>query len=195
MLQIGLTGGIGSGKSLVAKIVQTLSFPVFYSDAEAKKIVNENSSVRGQIIQLLGQEAYAENGYNSVYVAQKVFGQPELLHQLNQIIHPAVRLAFQDFAAQQDAPFVFNEAAILFETGAYKTFDVMVLVCSPEELRLKRTQNRDQISAEAVKLRMSKQWTDDQKRPLADFVIENNEQDSLLVQIQEMLAFLKTRIT
>ncbi len=187
MLRIGLTGGIGSGKSLVAKILETKHIPVFYSDDEAKSIVNTNVKVKSEIIALLGPEAYTETGYNRNYVAQRVFQSPEELAKLNQIIHPAVRQAFDQFVVSSKVPYVFNEAAILFETGAYKTFDFMVLVCSPEKLRLERLLNRDKTSTEEIKLRMEKQWSDDEKRPLADFVIENNEKDSLLEQIDDLL--------
>ena len=194
MLRIGLTGGIGSGKSLVAKILETRNFPVFYSDEVAKNVVNKDVGVKSKIISLLGPDAYTESTYNRNYVAQRVFQAPEELAKLNQIIHPAVRHAFDEFVLSSNVPYVFNEAAILFETGAYKTFDFMVLVCSPEKLRYERLLIRDKTTMEEIKLRMDKQWSDEQKRPLADFVIENNEKDSLLEQIDQLLKKIQSSL-
>jgi dephospho-CoA kinase len=187
MLRIGLTGGIGSGKSLVAKILETRNIPVFYSDKEANALVEKNAEVKSKIIDLLGAEAYNSSGYNRPYVAQRVFNSADLLGKLNQIIHPAVRQAFDHFVSSRNSTYVFNEAAIFFETSAHQSFDFMVLVCSPMELRIKRLQDRDKATVEEIKNRMDKQWSDEKKRPLADFIIENNENDSILEQIDELL--------
>lgn len=190
MLTIGLTGGIGSGKTTVAKIFESRGYPVFYSDDIAKAIVVENQLVKEQIIDLLGPEAYANGKYNRVFVGEKVFSNNELLSKLNQIIHPAVRQAFKTYAIQQSQPFVLNEAAILFETGAYTSFDKTILVCSPQELRIKRLLERDKASIDEIQARMDKQWSDSQKRELASFVIENDEKQSLLHQVDEIIKAL-----
>jgi dephospho-CoA kinase len=187
MITIGLTGGIGSGKTTVAKILESKGFPVFYSDDVAKAIVVGNPTVKDEIIELLGEEAYLNGAYNREFVGKTVFANKELLTKLNHIIHPAVRKAFSDFSRQQTHPLVINEAAILFETGAYTSFDKTILVCSPKELRIKRLLNRDGASEGEIKARMDKQWTDEQKRELANFVIENDEKHSLLFQIDEIV--------
>ncbi len=191
MLRIGLTGGIGSGKSVVARILETMGFPVFYSDEEARRIVESNPSVKTNIIELIGPEAYQEEKYNRTFVSEKVFRNSDILNQLNQIIHPAVRQSFELFIEENKSEFVFNEAAIFFETGAYSAFDETVLVCAPKELKISRIQKRDGLSREEIILRMEKQWSDDKKRELASFSIENDESHSVLEQIQDMLTFLR----
>jgi dephospho-CoA kinase len=189
---IGLTGGIGAGKSLVSKILVSMSYPVFNSDAEAKKMVEKNSVIRANIIKILGKKAYTAEGYNRPYVASIVFNDNEKLEQLNAIIHPAVRQAFKEFSIEHAGELVFNEAAILFETGAYKTFDKTILVVADEEIRLKRVLDRDKSSKEEIQARFSKQWNDNQKMKLADFIIDNNEKESVLLQIQAILKSLNS---
>lgn len=188
---IGLTGGIGAGKSLISKILESLSFPVFNSDLEAKLLVENNLEIKSKIKELLGDKAYTHKGYNRPYVANIVFQNVEKLELLNSIIHPAVRRSFQEFAQKSDSKLIFNEAAILFETGAFKTFDKTILVCANEELRIKRIVKRDNTSVEEVKSRLAKQWPDAKKRPLADFIIENNETESVLLQLNEIIDLLK----
>lgn len=188
MVRIGLTGGIGAGKSTVAKILQARSYPVFYSDLAAKILVENDWDIQLKIKSIFGERAYLNGEYNREYIAELAFENQDLLNQLNQIIHPAVREAFDRFVAEQKPnQLVFNEAAILFETGAFSSFDFTILVCAPEELKIERLQQRDKSSISAIKARMRKQWSDEKKRPLADFVIENNEKDSVLLQVDEML--------
>ncbi|MDG1347312.1 MAG: dephospho-CoA kinase [Crocinitomicaceae bacterium] len=193
MLLIGITGGIGSGKSLVAKILETLKYPVFYSDSEAKNIVRSNDEVQNEIIRIFGPEAYLQGEYNRPFVAEKVFANQELLTQLNQLIHPAVRAAFDEFCDKSKAEIVFNEAAILFETGTYKSFDAVILVCSPEKLRVERLMKRDNASKEEIQARMNKQWSDDKKKKLTNLIIENDEKSSILEQIDEILTIIRPR--
>ncbi len=193
MLLIGITGGIGSGKSLVAKILETLKYPVFYSDSEAKNIVRSNDEVQNEIIRIFGPEAYLQGEYNRPFVAEKVFANQELLTQLNQLVHPAVRAAFDEFCDKSKAEIVFNEAAILFETGTYKSFDAVILVCSPEKLRVERLMKRDNASKEEIQARMNKQWSDDKKKKLTNLIIENDEKSSILEQIHEILTIIRPR--
>lgn len=187
MFRIGLTGGIGSGKSTIAKILESKRFPVFYSDKEAKSVVHSDVAVKQQIIHLLGKQAYINGVYNREYIASKVFKDKNLLESLNMIIHPAVREAFELFSKNQKESLVFNEAAILFETGSYTSFDYTILICSPIELRLERIMSRDKVTKEEVEARMSKQWDDNKKRALADFTIENNEKESILFQVDQVV--------
>lgn len=189
MLKIGLTGGIGSGKSLIGKIVETLGYPVYYSDLAAKELVDTDSEIRNQLIQLLGSEVYIIDELNRLFLAQQLFKNDQLRIQVNQIIHPKVRTAFVEWCNRQNSPYVFNEAAILFETGAYKTMDINLLVTAPKELRIQRVIERDKMTVQQVEERIRKQWSDNEKSELANFIIVNDEKDPLIAQIE---AFLET---
>ncbi len=190
MLKIGLTGGIGSGKSLIGKIVENLGYPVYYSDLAAKELVDTDSEIRSQLIGLLGSEVYIVNELNRPFLAQQLFKNDQLRIQVNQIIHPKVRSAFEEWCNRQNSPYVFNEAAILFETGAYKTMDKNLLVTAPTELRIQRVIERDKMAVQQVEERISKQWSDNEKRALADFIIINDEKEPLIAQIETFLATL-----
>ena len=181
---IGLTGGIGSGKSTVAGYFKELGIPVFDSDLEAKKLMNENRELRHQIIDLFGKNAYKGDFLNREYIAGKVFEDSELLERLNGLVHPAVRLKFQDWVSKQDAPYVIQEAAILFEHGAYKLLDEMILVWAPKELRIKRVMKRDSKSRDQVLARMENQWGDTEKTALSDHIIENIHLEETQKQVQ-----------
>lgn len=185
--RIGITGGIGAGKSIVCRVISTMGYPVFYSDKAAKDILETDAGVMASVTKLFGAEAYSNGTLNRPFIANQVFGNETLLEALNAIVHPAVRLAFERWAEKQPTPLVFNEAAILFETGAYKNFDAVVLVTAPEALRIERVMARDKVNEEAVKARMAKQWTDDQKMPLATFTILNDDQTMLIPQVIELL--------
>ena len=189
-MTIGITGGIGAGKSLISRILETLSYPVFNSDKEAKVLVESNPVIKQKIIQLLGKDAYENGLYNRSYVATIVFHNENKLKQLNDIIHPTVRQLFIDFVASQSSSLIFNEAAILFETGAYKSFDKTILVCAKEDVRLKRIISRDGANEKDVLTRFAQQWRDNEKIPLADFVIENNDEKSVLLQLNSILTEL-----
>ena len=172
---IGLTGGIGSGKSTVAGFIEELGFPVYYSDVRAKEIVNDNENLKNEISKLLGENAYDESGrYNRKYVADLVFNNDELLKQLNGLIHPAVRLDFENWVASQSAEFVFKETALLFELklneGCYKS----ILVTADDNIRIKRVMDRDGKTYREVEAVMTKQMPEKDKVKKADFVIYNN---------------------
>lgn len=189
-LKIGVTGGIGSGKTTVCKIIEKLGFPVFYSDEEAKDLMLTNATIIDGVKKLFGEAAYQDGALNRPYLAQIVFNNPSLLSALNQVIHPEVRNAFDNFAQQNKyKKLVFNEAAILFETGAYKNFDFTILVSAPIELRVKRVCERDHVSEQDVLKRMQNQWPDENKIPLADFVVHNDQQ-ALQPQIESVINVL-----
>ena len=194
MLKVGITGGIGSGKSMVGKILEALGYPVFYSDDQAKSLSDTDPDIRKDLIQLFGSEVYNQNGLNRRFLAEKIFGDESHRQRVNQIIHPRVRQAFVEFCNNQTSEIVFNEAAILIETGAHKNFDAMVLVTAPEDVRILRVQQRDQSDAESIKQRMQKQWTDDQKRPHADFEIINDGEKPLLKQVEELVESLASSV-
>ena len=170
---VGITGGIGSGKTTIARYFhERFGIPVYYADAEAKALMH-TPQLKKKIIQLLGEQAYKGDTLDRGFVASRVFKDTDLLNALNAIVHPAVGRHFKSWVQEQEAPYVLKEAAILFENGNAADCDAVILVTAPEDLRIARVVERDGTSAEAVKERMSKQWSDDRKIPLADFVIEN----------------------
>jgi dephospho-CoA kinase len=172
---IGLTGGIGSGKSTIGKWFLEKGIPVYDSDKEAKDLMNNSQTLKEQITELLGPEAYIINIYNRPYVAQLVFQNKDLLSQLNAIVHPAVFEHFHNWIKQQNSPFIVKEAAILFESGSYKDCDYILSVVADESIRLKRVMARDEVTEQQVKDRIANQWTDEQRIEHSNFVIENNK--------------------
>jgi dephospho-CoA kinase len=185
---IGLTGGIGVGKSVVAKILESMGFAVFYSDFEAKELVNRDEFIRKELSELVNEDLYQTGELDRKRLAALIFGSSQLRAQVNNVIHPRVRAHFKAFCdAQPDQQLIFNEAAILFETGAYNQFDKNVLVTAPDKLRIHRVMKRDSISEQEVHNRINAQWSDDKKRALADFVIVNDEQKPLLDQVEKMV--------
>lgn len=191
MLRIGLSGGIGSGKSTVAGILAKMGYPVFYSDQEAKRLYDENPVLQKQLVDLFGPAIYRDGQLNKAFLAQQLFSNAELKAQVTALVHPLVRKAFEVWAQQQVSDLVFNEAAILFETGAYKDFDATVLVTAPIETRIERVQKRDLISREAVLQRIANQWPDSKKMNLTSYIITNDGQP-LLQQIEDVISKLKT---
>lgn len=187
MLRVGITGGIGSGKSLVSKILKSMNFPIFNSDSEAKRIITENKELREELITLFGKEVYSNKELNKPFLANIIFNDDIALKKVNALIHPKVRHSFEEFAAIQKSRIVFNEAAILFESGGYELMDHVILITAPEELRITRVMNRDNVSKMEVEARMSKQWSDDQKRKLTNLEIVNDEKRPLVNQIEDIL--------
>lgn len=175
MITIGLTGGIGSGKTTIAQWFQEKGIPVYNSDFEAKKLMNENEDLIQQLIELFGDETYKNGEYNRSYVASKVFNDKELLNQLNAIVHPAVFKHFDEWMDNQNSSFVVKEAAILFESGSYKDCDYIISVIADEEKRIDRVAKRDQLNEDQIRSRMKNQWTDEQRIEKSDFIIENNK--------------------
>ena len=172
---IGITGGIGSGKSTVSKFIEELGFPVYDSDFWAKELVNLDENLKSRIIELLGEESYDENGkYNRKFVAEKVFDHQELLLKLNQIIHPAVKIHFENWVNAQNAEFVFKETALLFELKLNESCYQSILVTADENIRIKRVMNRDGRTYREVKEIIDKQMPEVDKVKIADFVIQNN---------------------
>ncbi len=183
---VGLTGGIGSGKSFVASIFENLGVPVYISDIKAKELMHSNLIVRNQIINLLGEEAYHEENLNRKWIAKQVFSNKELLQKLNAIVHPAVAKDFSVWYENQKSPFVIKESAILFESGGYKKCDKVILVTAPKSLRIERVIQRDNTSEHDVKKRIDNQWEDSKRIPLSDFVIENIKREATMNQVRNV---------
>jgi dephospho-CoA kinase len=185
---VGITGGIGSGKTFVCQVLETMGYPVFYSDKEAKKIIVSNKIVKKSIIDLFGKEAYTDSGkINTSFLSKQIFNDKTLLNKMNGIVHPAVRLAFKEWATGQKSKIVFNEAAIIFETGIYKNYKHVVLVTAPKDLKIKRITKRDQSTIEQIENRMKNQWTDQKKAEFTNLTINNDEQSMLIPQIVDVL--------
>lgn len=192
MKKIGITGGIGSGKSVVGKILEAMNFPVYYSDERSKNIVDSDPDIRKELLALIGTEVYLNDKLDRPFLAEKIFRDDTLLQKVNAIIHPKVRQQFADWAEAQNSTIVFNEAAILFETGAYKSMDATILVTAPLEIKIDRVVKRDRLTREQVLERMSKQWSDEQKSPLADFIVANDDTQPLLKQVENIILKLTT---
>lgn len=186
---IGLTGGIGSGKTTVAQYIEDCGFPVYYSDDRAKTIVNDNEVVKNKIKELLGTDSYDENGiYNRKYVAGKVFNDEELLLKLNGIIHPAVRLDFEEWERKQTKYLVFKETALLFELKLNLQCYKSLLVTAEDNIRLKRVMDRDSKTYREVETVMNNQMPEKDKIKLADYVIYNNTNlDDLKEQTERII--------
>tara|TARA_B100000508_G_scaffold48272_1_gene37510 strand:+ start:57869 stop:58444 length:576 start_codon:yes stop_codon:yes gene_type:complete len=187
MIKVGLTGGIGAGKSIVARVLATMGFPVFYSDKVGKELLSDNSDIQNEVINIFGNEAYAEGELNRGFLAKMIFSDNQLKEKLNAIIHPAVREEFDAWSKKQNSTIVFNEAAILFETGSYKNFDKNILVTAPEEIRINRVMERDDSSKEEIRSRMENQWSDSRKKKLADFEIVNDGNQLIIPQLEKIL--------
>ena len=188
MLKVGITGGIGSGKTTVCRVFEVLGLPVFYADNAAKSIMQTDGLLREDILQEFGKGSYFENGeLNRKHISTIVFNNKEQLTKLNALVHPAVFRAFDAWVSDQKyAPYVLKEAALLFETDSHKMCDETILITSPEALRIKRIVGRDQTTAEEVRLRMKRQFSDEQKAKLADHTIINDEKVLLIPQIMSL---------
>lgn len=188
MKVVGITGGIGSGKTTVSKLFETLGIPVYYADAQAKRMMTSNPKVKREVKALLGPLAYHQNGKpNRTYIAHKVFNDAEILNRLNQIVHPAVRMDaerwVETFKTNPETPYVLQEAALLVETGSYKGMNALIVVSCPEEIRIDRVMRRDKLNYESVLLKIKNQMKEEEKVKVADFVIINDGKSLLIPQV------------
>jgi len=188
MLKIGITGGIGSGKTTVCKVFELLGIPIFYADTVAKLIMNTDPVLKEEILKTFGEKSYSMDGVlNRAHLSSIVFNNESELNKLNALVHPAVFRAFDKWLAiHHDAPYIIKEAALLFETKSYTMCDLSVLVVSPEASRVRRVIARDGISHDEIVLRMKRQFSDEQKMKLADHILFNDENQLLIPQILEL---------
>lgn len=173
MKTVGLTGGIGSGKTTVANFFRELGAPVYIADEEAAKLMHAHAGVKNKIVSIFGEKSYRDGILNKKYIAARVFNDEEQLKKLNAVVHPAVEKHFVEWKKEQHASYIIYEAAILFETGSYKKFDFNILVTAPMDERINRIQTRDGSQVSEIKARMANQWTDAKKKNFADFVLNN----------------------
>ncbi|MGA9326876.1 MAG: dephospho-CoA kinase [Salegentibacter sp.] len=186
MKVVGLTGGIGSGKTTVANFFRELGVPVYIADDAGKRLMNSSEEIKKAIIALLGPESYKKNEPDRKFIASQVFSNKEKLEALNAIIHPAVEADFKEWRSKQRAGYVIYEAAILFEKGGYKKCDLNILVTAPMEERISRLQKRDRSNVKEITARMNNQWSDEKKRELADFTIENKNLNQTKEQVRTL---------
>ncbi|CEN42647.1 Dephospho-CoA kinase [Capnocytophaga canis] len=186
MMVVGLTGGIGSGKTTIARMFQDLGIPVYISDIEAQKIIETDPVVKRRIIEEFGELAYIDGKYNRRYIADIVFNDKHKLQKLNNIVHPALALHFQRWKDMQKSLYIIKEAAILFESGAYKQCDYIITVTAPEQERIRRVVERDQVTEKLVRERMRNQWTDEERIKLSDEVVDNINIQVSLLKVKEI---------
>lgn len=186
MMVVGLTGGMGSGKTTVANFFMELGVPVYIADTAGKELMNENAELRSKIIALFGERAYSNNVLDRKFIADQVFNSSEKLQKLNSLVHPAVEKDFQQWKLSQNSPYVIYEAAILFETGGYKKCDHVILVTAALDDRISRLQDRDQSSLEEIEARIQHQWSDEKKRKLSDFEIINTNLSTTKDQVRNL---------
>ncbi|RMA64896.1 dephospho-CoA kinase [Ulvibacter antarcticus] len=183
---VGLTGGIGSGKSTVAAMFKELGVAVYIADVEAKRLMTSSKIIRRKLTLLLGDQAYNKDGLNRSFIANKIFNDTSLLETVNAIVHPKVASHFKRWIKKQKGNYCIKEVAILFENGGHKQCDLTILVTSPEEVRINRVMERDKSTRKEVLDRIKNQWTDAEKAELADIIIENVILESTAKRVLEI---------
>jgi dephospho-CoA kinase len=196
MLKIGLTGGLGSGKSTVAHIFEVLGIPVYYADAASKRLMNDDEKVKEAVQNAFGKEAYPGGKLDRKYLAEIVFKDEKKLELLNSIVHPATLRDADEWISKQTAPYAIKEAALIFESGSHQNLDYVIGVKAPVQLRLQRAMKRDNISHEEAMARINKQINEEIKMRLCDFIIINDEQQMVIPQVlalhQKLLQLVNT---
>ena len=193
MLKVGITGGIGSGKSIVSRVFEVLGIPVYYADDAAKRLMNSDDRLVQQVVFHFGPGAYDNGVLNRKYLAAQVFGNTEKLELLNSIVHPATIADAERWMQEQTTPYAIKEAALIFESGSQEHLDTVIGVYAPEPLRIQRVMHRDHVSREEVKRRMSKQIDENIKMRLCDYVITNDDQQLVLPQVERLHRVLLER--
>lgn len=191
MIKLGVTGGIGSGKTTVCRLLEKFGVPVYYADTEAKNLMNADTEIRNTLSNWFGSDLYASGSLDRGLLASYIFSDKEQLERVNHLVHPRVAAHFKNWMAKQQATCIAKEAAILFESGSYKEMDVVLTVNAPEELRIARVMKRDAVSREEVIQRLTKQWTDKQRSEKADYHITNDDNTLVLPQLIKLLKGLK----
>lgn len=192
---IGVTGGIGCGKSYICRIIGSLGFPVYNCDAEAKKLMNTNKHIINSLKQLIGENSYdSEGNLNKPIIAQFLFANEENAHKINSVVHPVVKEDFRSWASAQNADLIFMESAILFESGFNDVVDNVITITAPPETRIERTIRRDNTTREQVIARMNQQMQDEERVRLSDYIICNNTNDNVEQQIKTIIETLSKQV-
>ena len=191
---VGLTGGIGSGKTTVAKLFESLNIPIYIADVEAKRLMSTSTAIKEKLIALFGDKAYHDNELNRAFIADKIFNDTVYLDQMNAIVHPEVGLHFKNWLKHQDSPYVIKEAAIIFEHQKQDQYDLIISVIADKDNRIKRVTDRDQSTPEKVLAIMKNQTNDIEKAKLSDYVIMNNDKSTLQNQVLKIHKSILKRI-
>lgn len=194
MIIVGLTGGIGSGKTTVAKLFESLNIPIYIADIEAKLLMNTSKTIRQELITLFGEDAYDNHKLNKPFIADKIFNDKAYLDQMNAIVHPKVGAHFKQWLTVQNSPYVIKEVAIIFENKQQSQYDFIISVIADKDKRLQRVLNRDNSTPEKVLAIMKNQMDDIDKVKLSDFVIVNNDQNTLENQVHKIHESILYRI-
>lgn len=190
MIRVGLTGGIGSGKSTVCRVFRTLGVPVFEADAEGRRLLEQDPMLKAAIMERFGTSVFVEDRIDRAALANVVFQDRQALKDLNALVHPAVRSAFDRWAHSQEVPYVLMEAAILAESGGHRAMDRVVVVSAPEALRIQRVMRRDGVDEQAVRARLSNQVGEAERAAIADHIIHNDDSHLVIPQVLEVHAAL-----
>ncbi|WP_296383993.1 dephospho-CoA kinase [Winogradskyella sp.] len=186
MIVVGLTGGIGSGKTTISKCFESYRIPVYIADVEAKALMNRSKVIKRKLIKLFGEFAYKDEILNRPFLASKIFTDKELLLKMNAIVHPKVASHFKRWLKKQDSPYIIKEVAIIFENNLEKQYDYIITVVADEDLRIERVMKRDDASKEKIVSIIKNQLPDDEKIKKSDFVITNNDLDTAKSQAEEI---------
>lgn len=190
MKTIGLTGGIGSGKTTVARMFEAFGIPIYIADLEAKKLMHTSAEIRKDLQALLGKQVYKDGELDRPFMANLIFNDKELLTKVNKIIHPRVEVHFKEWKKQQKAAYCIKEVAILFENDSYKRCDKTILVVTDEQERIARVMKRDKVNREKILERIKNQWSDAKKIPLADYIIKNENLIDTKEQVKKLHGIL-----
>jgi dephospho-CoA kinase len=197
MLRIGITGGIGSGKTTVCHIFEVLGIPVYYADEAAKVLMNQEGELKREIIKHFGESSYVDGKLNRTYISSIVFSNPEKLKLLNSLVHPRTISEAEEWMKRQNSPYALKEAALIFESGSQQSLDYVIGVSAPKEIRISRSMQRDKISKELAEKKISQQMNEEEKMKLCDFLIINDETISLIQQVlsvhEQLLSLSKSR--
>ena len=194
MIIVGLTGGIGSGKTTVAKLFEKLNVPIYIADIEAKHLMNNSKVIQQKLLALFGAEAYLNHKLNKAFIADKIFNNKSNLEQMNAIVHPEVRRHFTNWVKHQNSPYIIKEVAIIFEHEQQAQYDLIISVIANEEKRINRVVNRDQSTPDKVLAIMKNQTNDVERAKLSDYVIVNNDKDTLERQVLKIHESILLRI-
>ncbi|WP_298238901.1 dephospho-CoA kinase [uncultured Algibacter sp.] len=195
MTIVGLTGGIGSGKTTVAKVFKSLGIPVYIADREAKKLMRKSKVIKRKLLQLFGKKAYVDGQLNKPFIAEIIFNDKAYLEKMNAIIHPKVAKHFDRWLLKQDAPYVIKEVAILFENNGYKACDFVITVTASEPIKIERLLKREATTIEKIEAIMQNQWSDAEKVKLSDYVIENIDMEDTISQVENLHYILLDRLS
>lgn len=195
MLKVGITGGIGSGKTYISNMFEKLGVPIYYSDTRAKELMNEDLQIKHKLIELFGADTYKNNKLDNIYLANIVFKQKEKLEQLNGVVHPAVALDYTKWCKKhENYAYTIKEAALLFETGIYKELDKTILVHATKDIRTLRVMQRDKVSKQQVEARMNNQMDDFAKMDLADFILHNDGNNEVFKIVEKLHTLLSPSV-